>query len=239
MSQRKLTQAIQAIETSGALLVYPIKNAAEPASLWSKLYPRREMVWDWSEDADPRVADLWHLREELSSGGAVVYTKWFRGRATFFSKELFRALLKVLNAAELEERLDRGTDDLYHQLLDDSPQSAARLRDALDLRGKANEAPFNRQLKRLWERLLIVGYGEVDEGSYPALAMGATRLLFESLWDEAHELDAADAEATVARFMPSTSPFAKQLVRLKRSLKLDASAAPVKPSQPQGRAVRP
>jgi hypothetical protein len=219
MSQRKLTQAIQVVDRAGALLVYPIKNAPEPPSLWSKLYPKREMVWDWSEDADPRVADLWHLREELSSSGAVVYTKWFRGRATFFSRDLFRALLRVCGSAELEETLDRPTYEVYQQLLDDSPQSNARIRDALDRLGKAHDAAFNKQMKRLWDRLLIVGYGEVDEGSYPALAVGATRLLFEGLWDEAQELDPLTAEATVAKHLPEGGAFRKHLTRTLKSLR--------------------
>ena len=32
----------------------------------------------------------------------------------------------------------------------------------------------------LWSRLLIVG--EVDDGAFPSLAVGATELVFEDLW---------------------------------------------------------
>lgn len=40
------------------------------------------MHWEWDDAGDKRVADLWHLREELSrSGERVVYTKWFQNRA--------------------------------------------------------------------------------------------------------------------------------------------------------------
>jgi hypothetical protein len=37
-------------------------------------------------------------------------------------------------------------------------------------------------MKFLWTRLLIVGVGEVDDGAFPSLAVGATELVFEDLW---------------------------------------------------------
>ena len=55
------------------------------------------MVWEWDEDGDGRVSDLWHLREKLSKSGQLIYGKWFRGRATLMSREIFPALLKSLN----------------------------------------------------------------------------------------------------------------------------------------------
>src|SRR5262245_39894917 len=91
----KKSAAIHAIQRHGMLLVFPIDNAREPKSLWSVFYPRAKMRWEWDENGDDRVSRLWHLREELSRSGRVVYGKWFRGRATFFSRDLFRALLSV------------------------------------------------------------------------------------------------------------------------------------------------
>jgi hypothetical protein len=37
-------------------------------------------------------------------------------------------------------------------------------------------------MRELWERGLVVGAGEEDEGGYPSLSVGATELLFEDLW---------------------------------------------------------
>src|SRR5687768_18617515 len=85
--------AISAIEKHGLVLVFPIDNRREPHSLWYHFFPRSQMRWEWDEDGDSRVAELWHLREELSRSGKVVYVKWFRHRATFFSKEMFSAML--------------------------------------------------------------------------------------------------------------------------------------------------
>src|SRR5580700_7343374 len=89
--------AIAAINRAGALLVFPMDNRKEPSSIWSHFYPRTPMRWDWDESGDNRVADLWHLRSELSTTGKVIYTKWFRGRATYFSRALFTHLLRALN----------------------------------------------------------------------------------------------------------------------------------------------
>lgn len=55
------------------------------------------MRWEWDESGSQAVSDLWHLREKLSTSGQVVYSKWFRGRATLISRSLFPALLRSLN----------------------------------------------------------------------------------------------------------------------------------------------
>lgn len=90
-------RAIEKIESAGAILVFPIANQKEPASLWSVFYPRSQMRWEWDESGDNRVGNLWHLRTELSTTTEVVYAKWFRGRATFFSREIFPAFLRLLH----------------------------------------------------------------------------------------------------------------------------------------------
>jgi hypothetical protein len=47
---------------------------------------------------------------------------------------------------------------------------------------------YNKSTKVLWERLLIVGFGEVDDGAFPSLAVGSTENLFEDLWEDARKL---------------------------------------------------
>src|SRR5689334_2339314 len=84
------------VDRRGIVLVYPLASAP---SLWSELYPRSPMEWDWSADADPRIADLWQGRERLAQTMDVAYAKWFRGRATFFSLPVFHAMLGRLAAA--------------------------------------------------------------------------------------------------------------------------------------------
>lgn len=181
----RFARAVTAIERRGILLVYPVANRPEPRSLWSELHPKSPMRWAWDGDADARVAALWRLREELARSSEVVYAKWFRGRATFFSRTVFRALLASLaEAGNLRAGLSRPSLELLELLEDDSPQSTKQLRAAAGLQGRANEAAYTRALKQLWSRLLVVGVGEVDDGAFPSLAMSATRLRFEELWPE-------------------------------------------------------
>jgi hypothetical protein len=84
MPRLTLPSAIKKINKAHALLVFPIKGKANVPSLWSEFFPDDEMTWEWSEDGDNRVADLWHLRTELAVSNEVVYSKWFKNRATFF-----------------------------------------------------------------------------------------------------------------------------------------------------------
>lgn len=192
------------------LLVFPANNSKEIPSLWSEFFPRTKMVWEWDDDGDSRVAELWHLREKLSKSGQLVYGKWFRGRATLMSRELFPALLRSLNPRlPTITGLSFNAREILDLLEEDSPLSTKQLRRYTDLQGKENESRYMRALKELWNRNLIVGFGEIDEGAFPSLAMGATKLLFEDLWLEALDLSVEQAHATVVKLLGNQSPFYK------------------------------
>lgn len=196
------------------LLVYPIASKKEPPSLWSNFFPRSVMKWEWDQDGDTRVSDLWHLRAELSVSGKVVYTKWYQGRATFFSKELFTAFLCVLHFTN-PIRAELSTT--AHQILDllnmDSPLSTKEIRRATELTGKFLAPVYDKSLKELWNRLLIVGFGEVEDGAFPSLAIGSSKLLFEELWNEASLMKRAKAFAIIEKKQPPTSLFLKYLTK--------------------------
>jgi hypothetical protein len=177
------------------------------------------MTWDWSETADPRVVELWHLRTRLSACEDVVYAKWFQGRATFFSRAVFTALLRLLDASRSEDELSGDAAAIYGLLLDDTPQTPQPLRAALGLEGRHHEAAFQRALRELWQRLLIVGFGESDEGSFPALAIGATRRLFENLWNDALALDPASACGVTDAVLAPGTAFERHLRRVRRRLR--------------------
>lgn len=213
--------AVAAINRAGALLVFPLDNKKEPASIWSHFYPRTPMRWEWDEGGDNRVADLWHLRSELSTTGQVVYTKWFRGRATYFSKPLFAALLCALNrGTESDARAGLSSEAraILSVLESESPLSTKEIKRMADLRGRAYEATYEKALKELWSRLLIVAYGEVDDGAFPSLAVGSTRVLFEDLWQKAFTTDFQDAEGEIARALPSGDLFYKHFLKLKSAV---------------------
>ncbi len=197
----KLSEAISAIDKAGILLVFPINNRKEPKSLWTTFFPRSEMRWEWDDGGDGRVANLWHLREELSRSQKVVYAKWYQGRATFFSRKVFTAMLSRLLKSPLPP-LSKDASRILRTLQENSPLSTKRLKAATDFQGKFMTPAYEKALKQLWQRLLIVGFGEVDDGAFPSLAIGATSLLFEDLWREANELDVRSAYETICEYFP-------------------------------------
>jgi hypothetical protein len=219
------TKAIQAIQKRGALLVYPLNNRKEPLSIWSELYPRTRMRWEWDADGDNRVAALWILREELSRSHQVVYVKWFQGRATFFSREVFVHLLAYLRAPEMVRALGPESQNILDFLLNDSPMSTKQVKAAAELEGRLNEPTYNRAMKPLWQYLLLVGFGEFDDSSFPSLGIGATQTLFEELWTEANTLVASEAEAWLDKFWDVDNPFYKFAKKLRKQSVLDKESA--------------
>lgn len=209
-------RAITAIEKAKVLLVYPIKNRPDIPSLWSAFCPKKEMVWEWTEDGDVAVAELWHLREQLSRSGDVVYLKWFRNRATFFSPDMFVELLAyALSPSVARIPVPAEARQILETLELDSPLSTKELKRSCDLRGQAHEAAFQRALRALWSRFLIVGYGEVDDGAFPSLAIGSTRLLFEDLWRQAEKKKTrVDGNEIFKRLPPAFAPEFAKLVKM-------------------------
>lgn len=208
MAGTKLTRAsaIKAVNKRGALLVYPLNNKKEPASLWSEIWPRKKMVWDWNEDGGDDVADMWHMRMVLSRSRHVVYAKWYQGRATLFSFDVFVNLLSFLGGTENFE-MSRESRNALESLEQDSPLSTKQLKSAIELEGRLLEPAYNRALKPLWNRLWIVGFGEFEDSSFPSLGIGATKTLFEDLWNEASRIDVGVAEKMLEKKLGRDNPF--------------------------------
>lgn len=201
---------MRAIEAHGVLLVYPLKNRADIPSLWAELHPDVAMRWAWDQGADGRVVQLWQLREELSREREAVYAKWFRGRATFFSQPVFEAMLAALLQAKQAILLGAEARELCALLEEDSPQSTKQLRRAAMLTGRESERVFTRAMKELWERLLVVGVGEEDDGAFPSLRMGATRLLFEGLFERAQKGMTPAYQAVLQQHLAPETAFGRQ-----------------------------
>lgn len=209
MNAQKKKKMIEAIEKNGCLLVYPIKNAKTPKSLWYELYPRTEMVWEWGEDGDSRVAELWHSREVLSRSQEVVYAKWYQARATFFSINVYTNLLAFLGTSRHEASLPKSSQEALDSLLIDSPQSTKLLKENLGLQGRLLESHYNKALKPLWEKLYIVGFGETEDSSFPSLNMAASETLFEECWLKSQKINPMVARQELERTLGSDNPFMK------------------------------
>ena len=209
-------KAIQAIQQHGALLTFSINNKKEPLSLWSTLYPRSDMKWEWNEDSDPRVAQLWHLREQLSTSREVIYSKWYQGRATFFSLEAFQHLLSAKKAFEKRSHLgSREAKEIIEALEMDSPLSTRQIKEVAELRGKNFEAQYNRVMKELWWSGLIVAFGEIEDSSFPSLAVGATVTLFEEVWSGAKKLNPDESLHWLEKKLGPQNLFYKALLKSK------------------------
>ncbi len=210
----KLTPAaIKAIQSRGVLLVYPIKNAKEPRSIWSELFPKSKMNWDWNYDADPRISEVWLLKESLSKSKKVVYAKWYQNRATFFSREVFVNLLAFLKSTE---NLSRESQNLLDCLESDSPLSTKQLKELTGLQGKFFETTYNRSMKVLWEKLEIVGFGEIEDSSFPSLAVGATKNLFEDLYLEAANIKPELAQKFLLEKLGADNKFYQYALKIKK-----------------------
>lgn len=210
------SKAIDAVLKCGVLLVYPLKNKREPNSLWNELFPRTKMRWEWDESGDSRVADVWHLREQLSRSRKVVYAKWYQGRATLFSPAVFVQLLAYLQAHRVREVLSPDSQNLIELLESDSPLSTKQLKTAADMQGRLMEPTYNRGMKPLWNTLQVVGFGEFDDSSFPSLGIGATKTLFEDLWLKAEKIPKVEAEKSLRKLWDDKNPFWKFAQRVHR-----------------------
>jgi hypothetical protein len=212
MAQLNAKSAVQAINKNGCLLVFPLNNRPEPKSIWSSLFPRSKMKWEWDQDGDTRVHDLWNLREQLSRSRKVIYSKWYQGRATFFSPEVFVNLMSYLGSSEVNSKeniLSHESRGALEILEMDSPLSTKMLKAACELEGRLLEPTYNRALKPLWQKLLIVGFGEFEDSSFPSLGIGATKTLFEELWEEGQTIPKPKAAAFLNEKLGEQNPFLK------------------------------
>ncbi len=205
-----LKLAVKTINELGIVLVFPINNKKTPRSLWSEFYPKTKLVWEWNHDGDRKVFKMWEVMKDLSISRDVVYSKWMSGRATFFSRELFVAMIcRLRSKGVLKNKLGIEGNSILTELESDSPLSTREIKKLTGLQGKLNEPFFQRGMRQLFSRLLIVGFGEVDDGAFPSLAVGATKSIYEDLWLEAEALDRDDADLTIEKCMPKGSEFRK------------------------------
>lgn len=209
----KIARGVKLIEKLGICLVFPIKNASDPPALWNALYPGEKMLWEWDHDGDGRVFDLWHLRMQLAESREVVYGKWLKGRATFFSRDVYREMLGRVDAGgKLRAPLSREAAALLELLEENSPQSTKSLRAQMDLGGKMGERIYKRALDDLWAQFRIVGTGEMDDGAFPSLMIGATNLVFEDLWED-RTMPNAKGKAALEKAMTSSPVISKSVAR--------------------------
>jgi hypothetical protein len=149
------------------------------------------------------------MGEFLSYG----FCEWYQGRATFFSREAFVQMLAYLRTSA---SLSRASQNILEALEMDSPLSTKQIKEAVELQGRFFEADYNRAMKALWNRLWIVGFGEIQDSSFPSLAVGATKNLFEELWLESESVRPESAESWLRKKLGSENKFWKFAQKVKK-----------------------
>lgn len=86
-----------------------------------------------------------------------------------------------------------------------------------DLQGKENERAYEKAIHELWSRMLVVAFGEIEDSSFPSLAVGATRVIFEDLWTEAFRKDPEDAGRLVEGALTKDNLFFKHFLKLMKA----------------------
>ncbi len=72
-------------------------------------------------------------------------------------------------------------------------------------------------MKELFQNFQIVGYGEVDDGAFPSLAVGATSNLYEDLCQAANDMSVEQARKIVDGAMPMGSSLRKFYDRIAKT----------------------
>lgn len=209
MSRKNLRdKAIQAIQQHGALLVFPLKGKKEVPSIWQSLHPRTPLKWEWDESGDNRVFEMWRLMKELSDCREVIYSKWYQGRATFFSRDLFAALYKwIQEHPECLMNPPPYAELILDTLREDSPLSTKQLKVLTDLKGRELAGLYNRALSWNFVHFQIVGYGEADDGAFPSLVVGATELIYEDLVLQSQEMSSERAQSYIDQYLKEGEAF--------------------------------
>ena len=117
---------------------------------------------------------------------------------------------RLAAAGDVLAGLPREAIDILELLRERSPMSTKEIRAEADLRGREHERVFMFAMKSLWSRLLVVGTGEVEDGAFPSLAVGATELLFEDVWTARRAVPSGANEALDA-VLERTPAYAREL----------------------------
>ncbi|HMN67935.1 MAG TPA: hypothetical protein PKC28_05285, partial [Bdellovibrionales bacterium] len=131
--------------------------------------------------------------------------------------DVFVAALAYLRSAQVAAGLGPDSANILELLVSDSPLSTKQLKAAAELEGRSLESAYNRAMRPLWNHLLLVGFGEFEDSSFPSLGIGATQTLFEELWGEAEKLTPGQGERVLRSRLGDENPFMKWLVKVRRT----------------------
>lgn len=148
--------------------------------------------------------------------------KWFirngiRGQLLFFLKRSSQLCLQIQVPQIRIFLLPRPSKEVLELLDTESPQLTKQIKAALEWQGRLLEPHYNRAMKPLWENLFLVGYGEVQDSSFPSLNVAASHTLLEDLWLRAQQMSSVDAGAILKSKLGSKSLFLSGLKNFRKN----------------------
>jgi uncharacterized protein YcaQ len=127
-------QALAFINRYGLVTLFPVKGKQFPSlyrAIQGSLEEKLERTWTWGD--------------ELAQAKRIHYGKLVHAQVTLVSLEMFPYLLRVARERQLSATARRMLDHLRQH----GQTSTTRLREALDLAGKAQKGEFSRALDEL------------------------------------------------------------------------------------------
>lgn len=182
VSKKLFEKVLSLINEHQIVYVYPHKSKEE-VSIFRLLYPKKEFRWDWSEAADPKLVELWWLKDDLARSKKVVYGRFFKAKPCFVSIKKFQLLLK--NTLVNIDQLNALETFIYELLLENSPQSTRMIKKVYRKLGVEvyTRTEWNKAFLGLQKKLLICNLGdsEREHSPMPSTEYAAVEHVFENL----------------------------------------------------------
>lgn len=197
------------VDDVGVALLFPARGLDAP-SLWAAAADRTvDEFWEqgWGEDMER----IWGWKDELPLRSMAWYGKFIRGRGTFLSIEMLRALYPRAGRADdfIAAGLSTDARRIAEVLLPSGPTSAAALREAVDLGGKRGASAFGRAVTELGKALVVTNHGVEEQGSgWPSAVLELTARAFDVRSKRAPERRREEAARIFLDTMIETTPVA-------------------------------
>lgn len=155
----------------------------------------RPEAWHTGLESDP-----WLWRDRLPGEGVAAYGRFLAGKPLFVARELFPLVRSALRPARsVEERyedglLNRATVRVFNAISDMPGIDARKLREAADLRNKADKTDFDHALIDLQSgaEILISGISERLNAQGNKSGWNSTCYMLADHWLSAHTTSASD-----------------------------------------------
>ena len=230
---RTLDQAARAVKELGFCLLFPGKKLRLPSlveAVEGRLLPDYNPRRDWSSE----FLRVWKWKDELPRKRLAWYGKYFRGRGTFLAPEFLAYFYRLEGTPGSDDdyarlyrdgRISADARLVCAELLEHGPLGSMELRYALKWEGKRGNQRFQRALRELQSRLVLVHWGtKAETKAWESAVYQFTPRAFPKAVRKASKLTVEDARRRIAaqyrRYRPQVTP--RELARLFRWARAEA-----------------